>query len=70
MDGKSPRWFDATTRRAQLDDQVDRTDVAHFGYRRMPTAEKVAWVRRHFNRVAPKYDFMNTLLSFGIQVTS
>ena len=67
MDWKAPRWFDATVRRAQLDDQVDRTDVAHFGYRRMPTAEKVAWVRRHFNRVAPKYDFMNTLLSFGIQ---
>jgi demethylmenaquinone methyltransferase/2-methoxy-6-polyprenyl-1,4-benzoquinol methylase len=28
--------------------------------------EKVRWVRRHFNAVAPKYDFMNTLLSFGI----
>jgi demethylmenaquinone methyltransferase/2-methoxy-6-polyprenyl-1,4-benzoquinol methylase len=24
-------------------------------------------VRVHFNRVAPKYDFMNSLLSFGIQ---
>ena len=67
MEWKSPRWFDATVRRAQLDDHVDRTEVAHFGYRRMPTAEKVDWVRRHFNRVAPKYDFMNTLLSFGIQ---
>jgi demethylmenaquinone methyltransferase/2-methoxy-6-polyprenyl-1,4-benzoquinol methylase len=33
----------------------------------MPTDEKVDWVRTHFNRVAPKYDFMNTLLSFGIQ---
>ena len=67
MEWKSPRWFDATVRRAQLDDHVDQTDVAHFGYRRMPTAEKADWVRRHFNRVAPKYDFMNTLLSFGIQ---
>jgi demethylmenaquinone methyltransferase/2-methoxy-6-polyprenyl-1,4-benzoquinol methylase len=67
MDLKSPRWFDAAARRAQLDAHIDRTNVAHFGYRRMPTAEKVDWVRRHFNRVAPKYDFMNTLLSFGIQ---
>lgn len=67
MDWKRPRWFDAAVRRAQLDDQVDRTAEARFGYRRMPTGEKVDWVRRHFNRVAPKYDFMNTLLSFGIQ---
>jgi demethylmenaquinone methyltransferase/2-methoxy-6-polyprenyl-1,4-benzoquinol methylase len=67
MEWKAPRWFDAAVRRAQLDEHVDRTDVAHFGFRRMPTAQKVDWVRRHFNRVAPKYDFMNTLLSFGIQ---
>jgi demethylmenaquinone methyltransferase/2-methoxy-6-polyprenyl-1,4-benzoquinol methylase len=67
MEWKTPRWFGATDRLAQLDDHVDRTDVAHFGYRRMPTTEKVDWVRRHFNRVAPKYDLMNTILSFGIQ---
>jgi demethylmenaquinone methyltransferase/2-methoxy-6-polyprenyl-1,4-benzoquinol methylase len=67
MDWKTPRWFDAAVRRAQLDDHVDRTAEAHFGYRSMPADEKVDWVRRHFNRVAPKYDFMNTLLSFGIQ---
>jgi len=67
MEWKTPRWFGAAARRSQLDAAVDQTEVAYFGYDRMPTTEKVDWVRRHFNRVAPKYDFMNTLLSFGIQ---
>jgi demethylmenaquinone methyltransferase / 2-methoxy-6-polyprenyl-1,4-benzoquinol methylase len=40
--------------------------TASFGFLRVPESEKVDWVRRHFNTVAEKYDFMNTLLSFGI----
>jgi demethylmenaquinone methyltransferase / 2-methoxy-6-polyprenyl-1,4-benzoquinol methylase len=40
--------------------------VAHFGFKEIPEDEKVSWVVRHFNTVAHKYDFMNTLLSFGI----
>lgn len=39
--------------------------LTHFGYLQVPRDEKVQWVRRHFNSVAHKYDFMNTLLSFG-----
>ncbi len=39
---------------------------AFFGYQRIPEREKTQRVLRHFNSVARQYDFMNTLLSFGI----
>jgi demethylmenaquinone methyltransferase / 2-methoxy-6-polyprenyl-1,4-benzoquinol methylase len=42
------------------------TGTASFGFLHVPENEKVDWVRRHFNTVAEKYDFMNTFLSFGI----
>jgi demethylmenaquinone methyltransferase / 2-methoxy-6-polyprenyl-1,4-benzoquinol methylase len=41
-------------------------ETANFGYRQVPVQEKIHWVRRHFNTVASRYDFMNSLLSFGI----
>jgi demethylmenaquinone methyltransferase/2-methoxy-6-polyprenyl-1,4-benzoquinol methylase len=41
-------------------------ELTDFGYLKVPENEKVNWVRRHFNTVAHNYDFMNTLLSFGI----
>lgn len=37
-----------------------------FGFERVPEKEKAVRTARHFNTVAAKYDFMNTLLSFGI----
>ena len=40
--------------------------VTCFGYRRVSAAEKGRLVLRHFNTVAARYDFMNTLLSFGL----
>ncbi len=64
---QNPRWSDAGSRREQLDDHIDHTGAAHFGIRQYSTGEKYKAVMRHFNRVAPKYDFMNSLLSMGIQ---
>jgi demethylmenaquinone methyltransferase/2-methoxy-6-polyprenyl-1,4-benzoquinol methylase len=37
-----------------------------FGFQQIPETEKEGRTLRHFNTVANKYDFMNTLLSFGI----
>lgn len=37
-----------------------------FGYRKIAVEEKALYVLRHFNSIANKYDFMNTLLSLGI----
>jgi demethylmenaquinone methyltransferase/2-methoxy-6-polyprenyl-1,4-benzoquinol methylase len=67
MDIPRPVWFDRARRRQQLDEAIARSQQAAFGFRSMPAQEKSDWVRRHFDRVAPRYDFMNTLLSFGIQ---
>ena len=64
---KNPRWFGAGKRREQLDDFIEESGMARFGIRTYQESEKYKAVMRHFNRVAPKYDFMNSLLSMGIQ---
>ena len=64
---RNPRWFDAAQRREQVDDDIETSGKARFGLRTFKEVEKYKAVMRHFNRVAPKYDFMNSLLSMGIQ---
>lgn len=64
---QNPQWFRAGKRREQLDDYVEQSGSARFGIRTYKEGEKYKAVMRHFNRVAPKYDYMNSLLSMGIQ---
>lgn len=51
---------------ARSDNALNRKDMTHFGYRLVPEREKRLYVKKLFDLVAQKYDFMNTLLSFGI----
>ena len=61
------KWFDADKRKEQLDEHINRTGVARFGNKKVKWSEKVNTVAHHFNKVAPKYDLMNSILSLGLQ---
>ena len=57
-------WLNDDERRRQVENPPGET--AFFGYERIRAREKTDRVVRHFNSVAQVYDFMNSLLSFGI----
>ncbi|MGD8725721.1 MAG: ubiquinone/menaquinone biosynthesis methyltransferase, partial [Desulfobacterales bacterium] len=59
-------WLEEKKRQAQIDTLSKKADAAYFGYERISAAAKTNRVTQHFNSVASNYDFMNTLLSFGI----
>ncbi|RLA21147.1 MAG: bifunctional demethylmenaquinone methyltransferase/2-methoxy-6-polyprenyl-1,4-benzoquinol methylase UbiE [Gammaproteobacteria bacterium] len=44
----------------------ENSNTTHFGYKDVPTDQKVKLVRGVFDSVAVKYDLMNDLMSFGI----
>lgn len=50
-------------RETRADGKPAETD---FGFRRVPEADKASLVRGVFSSVAPRYDLMNDLMSFGI----
>jgi len=62
-------WLDDNQRRRQIapaGPDPTGADEAFFGFERVQAREKAERVLKHFNSVADVYDFMNTLLSFGI----
>jgi demethylmenaquinone methyltransferase/2-methoxy-6-polyprenyl-1,4-benzoquinol methylase len=59
-------WLEEEQRTEQLTQKPDSEETAYFGYQRVQAHKKKDHVTQHFNSVARYYDFMNTLLSFGI----
>jgi len=59
-------WLEDKKRRTQILKSGQSSDTAYFGYERVRSTEKTERVLQHFDSVARHYDFMNTLLSFGI----
>ena len=59
-------WMGMQRKSGCSDEQADREDLVYFGYQKVPQKEKVQRTCLHFETVAKRYDFMNTLLSFGI----
>ena len=66
MIGQKAVWVEKQKREKQLRNTTGNEEAAYFGYQRIAAGIKTDKVLQHFNSVAPYYDFMNTLLSFGI----
>lgn len=56
-------WLETQKRQEQIERPGGN---AFFGYERIARVDKNRRVRQHFESIARQYDFMNTLLSFGI----
>jgi demethylmenaquinone methyltransferase/2-methoxy-6-polyprenyl-1,4-benzoquinol methylase len=66
MATQKEKWLDEGSRKNQIRQLADGKQETYFGFQRVPVEEKAGKVRDHFNSIARHYDFMNTLLSFGI----
>ena len=66
MQKQKELWLDDESRKEQMVNSTNGSQRAFFGFQRVPVEEKADRVLNHFNSIAKHYDFMNTLLSFGI----
>ncbi len=66
MFGNKKFWLSDRKQSGRVVPAEHEEPVTFFGYEQISEKEKTRWVLRHFNSVAKQYDFMNTLLSFGI----
>lgn len=60
------KWYPKEKRLEQLETHVSITRTAKFGFTAYAESDKVLRVNQHFNTIATRYDFMNTILSGGI----
>ena len=66
MQTEKQKWLDAEGRKNQITQLKDGKQETYFGFQRVAVEEKAGKVRDHFDSIAKHYDFMNSLLSFGI----
>ncbi len=66
MTWKTARWLSDRERKHRMRQIANPEERTYFGCREISSKEKARRVLSHFDSVARKYDFMNTLLSFGI----
>ncbi len=60
------KWYTRKKRLEQLEKHVSLSRTAIFGFTAYPESDKAQRVNRHFDTIATRYDFMNTILSGGI----
>lgn len=60
------KWYNREKRLEQFEKHVYETRTAKFGFTAYAESDKRHRVNRHFNSIASRYDFMNTILSGGI----
>lgn len=63
---KKALWLDEKKPKRRLIERYIHGEPAFFDYQPVPEKEKAEKVLKHFNSIADRYDFMNTLLSLGI----